>query len=246
VFSQVNQPPITAHPEPGNRKRPENAPTSISGRLRPADRPAQDNATKKAPPCPMPAPRLVRCTSLDGSKPVETQHRTVCRTVSVPRPAQPTQLPHTRRPREAPSPGMSSSSPARSNKTPGSASERAEPTTVRDESRRCALQLLLLRDSHAATAARSSGSRWPIRASAGSIPRRARICGRCRRALATAASGGVLTVVGIARTSRPKDVLLHTAGAVQHRWMARKHGFWEHTALGWPLHGCAAQTAHGW
>ncbi|CUW21436.1 Putative methyltransferase/methylase [Propionibacterium freudenreichii subsp. shermanii] len=29
--------------------------------------------------------------------------------------------------------------------------------------------------------------------------------------------GGVLAVVGVARTSRPKDVLLHLAGAVQHR-----------------------------
>lgn len=42
--------------------------------------------------------------------------------------------------------------------------------------------------------------------------------------------GGVLAVVGVARTSRPKDVLLHLAGAVQHRWMARKHEFWEHKA----------------
>lgn len=47
--------------------------------------------------------------------------------------------------------------------------------------------------------------------------------------------GGVLAVVGVARTSRPKDVLLHLAGAVQHRWMARKHEFWEHASpTVWP------------
>lgn len=44
------------------------------------------------------------------------------------------------------------------------------------------------------------------------------------------APGGVLAVVGLARASRPKDVLLHTAGAVQHQWLSRKYGFWEHTA----------------
>lgn len=31
------------------------------------------------------------------------------------------------------------------------------------------------------------------------------------------APGGVLAVVGVARTSRPKDVLLHLVGTVQHR-----------------------------
>ncbi|QGU00966.1 Demethylmenaquinone methyltransferase [Corynebacterium kalinowskii] len=32
--------------------------------------------------------------------------------------------------------------------------------------------------------------------------------------------GGVFAVVGVARTSRPKDMMLHLAGVVQHRWMA--------------------------
>lgn len=51
------------------------------------------------------------------------------------------------------------------------------------------------------------------------------------------APGGVLAVVGVARTSLPKDVLVHLAGAVQHRWMARKYEFWEHTApTVWPPH----------
>lgn len=44
------------------------------------------------------------------------------------------------------------------------------------------------------------------------------------------APGGVLAVVGLARASRPKDLLLHAAGAVQHQRLSRKHGFWEHTA----------------
>lgn len=47
--------------------------------------------------------------------------------------------------------------------------------------------------------------------------------------------GGVLAVVGIARSSRPKDVALHLAGMVQHRWLARRWGVWEHTApTVWP------------
>lgn len=44
------------------------------------------------------------------------------------------------------------------------------------------------------------------------------------------APGGVLSVIGLARASRPKDVLLHVAGTVQHQWLARRHQFWEHTA----------------
>lgn len=49
------------------------------------------------------------------------------------------------------------------------------------------------------------------------------------------APGGVLAVVGLARASRPKDVMFHLGGAVQHRWLARKYEFWEHTApTVWP------------
>lgn len=44
------------------------------------------------------------------------------------------------------------------------------------------------------------------------------------------APSGVLSVVGVARSSRPKDFLLSLAGAVQHRAMVLRHGFWEHTA----------------
>lgn len=49
------------------------------------------------------------------------------------------------------------------------------------------------------------------------------------------APGGVLAIVGVARTSRPKDMMLHLGGAVQHRWLVRKYGFWQHTApTVWP------------
>ncbi|MGC0363741.1 2-polyprenyl-3-methyl-5-hydroxy-6-metoxy-1,4-benzoquinol methylase [Rhodococcus sp. 27YEA15] len=49
------------------------------------------------------------------------------------------------------------------------------------------------------------------------------------------APGGVLAVVGVARASRPKDMMLSLAGTVQHRWLARKYGFWEHSApTVWP------------
>ncbi|WP_058234194.1 class I SAM-dependent methyltransferase [Devriesea agamarum] len=49
------------------------------------------------------------------------------------------------------------------------------------------------------------------------------------------APGGVLVIVGMAQTSRPRDAILHLAGIVQHRWMTHKYGFWEHTApVVWP------------
>lgn len=49
------------------------------------------------------------------------------------------------------------------------------------------------------------------------------------------APGGVLAVVGVARASRPRDMMLGLAGTVQHRWLARKYGFWEHSApTVWP------------
>ncbi|GAA2099695.1 MULTISPECIES: class I SAM-dependent methyltransferase [Brevibacterium] len=49
------------------------------------------------------------------------------------------------------------------------------------------------------------------------------------------APGGVLAVVGLARSRRPADLLFDLAGAVQHRWLVRRHGFWEHTApMVWP------------
>ncbi|MEH3153887.1 MAG: class I SAM-dependent methyltransferase [Gordonia paraffinivorans] len=49
------------------------------------------------------------------------------------------------------------------------------------------------------------------------------------------ARGGVVVVVGLARTSTVSDVAIHLVGAVQHRVLSARHGFWEHTApMLWP------------
>lgn len=49
------------------------------------------------------------------------------------------------------------------------------------------------------------------------------------------APGGVVAMVGLARTSRLPEVLLHGLGAVQHAHLRRRHGFWEHSApMVWP------------
>lgn len=42
--------------------------------------------------------------------------------------------------------------------------------------------------------------------------------------------GGVLVVVGLARASRVREHMLHLAGAVQHRLLVSRYGWWEHTA----------------
>lgn len=49
------------------------------------------------------------------------------------------------------------------------------------------------------------------------------------------APGGVLVVVGLARSNRPRDHLLGLVGAVEHRWYAWRRGYWEHSApTVWP------------
>jgi SAM-dependent methyltransferase len=49
------------------------------------------------------------------------------------------------------------------------------------------------------------------------------------------APGGVVAVVGVARSSRPQDVVYDAAGIIQHRLNLRRHSFWEHSApLIWP------------
>ncbi|WP_396453308.1 class I SAM-dependent methyltransferase [Leucobacter aridicollis] len=49
------------------------------------------------------------------------------------------------------------------------------------------------------------------------------------------APGGVLAIIGVARSSRPRDLLLHAVGSLQHRWLVRKHGYWNHSAQTlWP------------
>ncbi|QTI67293.1 class I SAM-dependent methyltransferase [Gordonia polyisoprenivorans] len=44
------------------------------------------------------------------------------------------------------------------------------------------------------------------------------------------APGGVVAVVGLAHSSRPTDYALHLVGILQHQWLSRRRGYWEHTA----------------
>lgn len=56
-----------------------------------------------------------------------------------------------------------------------------------------------------------------------------------RRMASLTAPGGVLVVIGLARSSGVADVLHDLAGAVQHRWSTWRRTVWEHTApTRWP------------
>lgn len=56
-----------------------------------------------------------------------------------------------------------------------------------------------------------------------------------RRLSALVASGGLLAVIGLACATRPGDWALGAVGAVQHRLLRRRRGYWEHTApTVWP------------
>lgn len=49
------------------------------------------------------------------------------------------------------------------------------------------------------------------------------------------APGGVLAVVGLARSTRPTDVFYDLAGVVQHQFFKRRYSVWEHSApIVWP------------
>ncbi|MWV51577.1 methyltransferase domain-containing protein (plasmid) [Rathayibacter sp. VKM Ac-2803] len=49
------------------------------------------------------------------------------------------------------------------------------------------------------------------------------------------APGGVVAVVGLARSTRPVDRLYDLAGVVQQRAYSRRYGLWDHTApIVWP------------
>lgn len=49
------------------------------------------------------------------------------------------------------------------------------------------------------------------------------------------APGGVLVVVGLARSTRPHDFALGVLGVAQHRWLSWQRGYWEHSApTVWP------------
>lgn len=56
-----------------------------------------------------------------------------------------------------------------------------------------------------------------------------------RRLAMLTAPGGVVAIVGLARSSQPLDLVFDLAGAVQHRRCTRRFGFWEHSApMAWP------------
>ncbi|WP_262490959.1 class I SAM-dependent methyltransferase [Mycobacterium simiae] len=56
-----------------------------------------------------------------------------------------------------------------------------------------------------------------------------------RRVAELTTPGGVLVVVGLARSTRPRDFALDVVGVVQHRWLSWRRGYWEHSApTAWP------------
>ncbi len=56
-----------------------------------------------------------------------------------------------------------------------------------------------------------------------------------RRLAELASPGGVVAIVGLARSSGPRDALFDLAGIVQHARYRRRYGLWEHTApTVWP------------
>lgn len=49
------------------------------------------------------------------------------------------------------------------------------------------------------------------------------------------APGGLLVVVGLARSATPTDYAWELAGIAQHQWLRRRRGYWDHTApTVWP------------
>lgn len=56
-----------------------------------------------------------------------------------------------------------------------------------------------------------------------------------RRFAELTAPGGVVIVVGLARSTRVADFALDAVGVVQHQWLSRRRHFWEHSApTVWP------------
>lgn len=56
-----------------------------------------------------------------------------------------------------------------------------------------------------------------------------------RRLASLVAPGGLLAVVGLARSTTPLDFGYDLAGTAQHQYLSRRRGFWDHTApTVWP------------
>lgn len=51
-----------------------------------------------------------------------------------------------------------------------------------------------------------------------------------RRLAELTAPGGVLVVIGCARSAGPADFAMDVVGAIQHRVLTRTRGFWQHSA----------------
>jgi SAM-dependent methyltransferase len=51
-----------------------------------------------------------------------------------------------------------------------------------------------------------------------------------RRLADLTAPGGVLVVVGLARSTRSRDFAMDAVGVIQHRWLSWRRGLWEHSA----------------
>lgn len=74
-----------------------------------------------------------------------------------------------------------------------------------------------------------------------------------RRFAELTSPGGVLVVVGLARSTRPRDFAIDVLGVVQHRWLSWRRGYWQHTApIAWPpphsyseARQCAAEELPG-
>lgn len=56
-----------------------------------------------------------------------------------------------------------------------------------------------------------------------------------RRIAELTAPGGLVVTIGLARPTQLRDYAMAVVGMVQHRWLSRRHGFWEHSApTTWP------------
>ncbi|GAB2668152.1 class I SAM-dependent methyltransferase [Gordonia jinhuaensis] len=74
-----------------------------------------------------------------------------------------------------------------------------------------------------------------------------------RRFAELTAPGGVMVVVGLARSSGAADVAVDAAGVLAHRWLSSRRGYWEHSApTVWPppqtyaeVRECAMQVLPG-
>lgn len=79
------------------------------------------------------------------------------------------------------------------------------------------------------------GRRFDVVASVAAVHHLPDLSATLRRLADLTAPSGVLVVIGLAARTRLRDYAFAAVGTVQHRWYARRLGYWEHTApLVWP------------